>query len=205
MPFVPTPNTVKVCLRYTQNGQQTCNVFHVDLGTDPGVIDMTAIGALFASWWIAEMKPLTQNATSLDAVEVTDISAPSAEGIVYTTGLPSAGTSGDDSMPNNSTIVTKLASGLTGRSRRGRSYFAGLGRNALNPDRQTVTSTFQGALEDAFIELRDLIIAAGFEWVVTSLISGGVPRTTGLNTPITNAVVNPTLDSQRRRLPERGA
>lgn len=205
MPHIPIPNGIRVCLNYTNAGELACNVFHVEGPSDPTLADLTTIAEEFVAWWNANMKPLTSAATSLQSVEVTDVTADGQEGIEYTTGLPLAGTASGANLPNNVTVATKLTSGLTGRSRRGRSYFVGLTDNALNTGSQTLTTTFQAALTGAFQELIEQLVVAGFQLAVASLWSNGVPRTTGLLTPIINAEVNPTVDSQRRRLPERGA
>lgn len=151
------------------------------------------------------MKPLTQNSTSLQVVEVTDVSAPGQEGIIRTFGLPQSGTAGGDQEPNNVTVVTKLVSGLTGRSRRGRSYFAGMDEGSLAASRQEITPAFQTSLQDAFLDLMAALILEGFKLVVNSQWSGGVQRVTGVNTEVIDAITDLTLDSQRRRLPGRGS
>lgn len=204
MPHVPIPNTARVCLRYTQNGQQTCNIFHVEGPAELTEANLIDIAEVFKAWWDASMQGLTVSTTTLDAIEVRDVSADGQEGILYTTGLPLAGTDANVPLPNNVTFATKLLTGLTGRSRRGRSYFAGVPADALATDKQHISSSWQVLVKDAFETLIPLLVTAGFEWVVASTISGGVPRTTGLTTPITGIAVNTALDSQRRRLPERG-
>lgn len=205
MPHIPIPNTARVCLRYLQEDENTCNVFHVRAPADPTEADLIEIAEVFAAWWNTDYRPLVQQFTSLQAIEVTDMSADDEEGIVYTTGLPLAGGNAGGALPNNVTICSKFNTGLTGRSRRGRSYFAGLPQGALQPDQQRITSTFQTQLQAAWADLRSSLITAGFEWVVASLYTDGAPRVTGVTTPITSATVNTALDSQRRRLPERGS
>lgn len=204
MAFIPTADTVKVCLKYNSNGQVACNVFNVDVGDEPNVSSMTTLGALVKLWWDTYVKPITHLSTSLQQIELYDISSANDDGIVYTTGLPSAGTLGGGPMPNNVSVVTKLLTGLTGRSRRGRKYFVGISDSSIATGRQTITSTFQTALATAWNELLDALIAEGFNLVITSLISQGAPRTSGLNTFVTGFTTNLTLDSMRRRLPERG-
>lgn len=204
MAFVPTPNTVKVCLRYLQNGQNTCNIFHVDCGEEPTPTLLNTVAAVFFNWWNVTQKLNINTATSLQAIEVTDVSSPSDDGIVYTTDLPMAGTLGGDPMPNNVTVAVKKATGFTGRSRRGRTYIAGLSESSLASGRQSITSTAQSAFQDSFALLRDQLLAAGFTWVVNSLVTGGAPRTEGLNTAITDIFVDVVLDAMRRRLPGRG-
>jgi len=204
MAFIPTLNTVKVCLKYDTNGELACNVYNVDVGAEPTVPVMTTVAEVFKLWFTTYLAPITHIATSLEAIEVTDISSASDDGIIYTTGLPIAGTSSGDPLPNNVTVATKLLSGLTGRSRRGRKFFVGMSDNNITADRQHISGAMQTALQTAFTELLNAITAESWTWVVTSLISGGVPRTEGLNTAIISVATNAVLDSMRRRLPERG-
>jgi hypothetical protein len=204
MASVYTANTVKVCLKFNTNGQVACNVFYVDLGVEPDVTDMTTLAALFKGWWDAEMADITHSGTSLQQIEVTDISNAGDDGIIYTTGLPSVGTSSGNALPNNVTVATKLLTGFTGRSRRGRKYFVGMSDNNISAGAQNILSAMQTAINQAYGELLDLIVAEGWQWVINSTISAGVPRTSGLNTAIINVATNLVLDSMRRRLPERG-
>lgn len=205
MAHIPIPNGIKVCLRYTQIGQQVCNVFHVRGPSDPTVTDLQTVAEEFAAWWNTELRPLTHAGVTLDAIEVSDMTADGEEGIVYTTGLPLAGTNSGSSLPNHVTIVTKFATGLLGRSFRGRSYMVGLPESALDTGSQTVTSTFRAQLGSAMNDLISSLATAGFNLAIASLFTDGAPRTTGVLTDVLSASVNATVDSQRRRLPERGS
>jgi hypothetical protein len=165
---------------------------------------MTTVAQTFKLWWDAEMAPITHTGTSLQQIEVTDISSEDDDGIIYTTGLPSVGTSSGNALPNNVTVATKLLSGLTGRSRRGRKYFVGMSDNNISAGAQNILGAMQTALNQAYEELLTLLTAEDWTWIIVSLISNGVPRTEGLKTPIIAFATNLVLDSMRRRLPERG-
>lgn len=192
-------------MRYTQAGQQVCNVFHVNAGAEPTVEILNDIAQIFFDWWDTEMQPLQHAAVTLNAIEVTDISGPDEEGIIFSAGLPLAGTHTGGSLPNNATLATKLATGLTGRSRRGRSYLVGLPQNQLETGSQTVADSYITLLQGAFADLLTALAVEGFNLAVLSLVNEGVPRTEGLLTDVTSVVTNETVDSQRRRLPERGS
>lgn len=192
-------------MRFTKAGQQICNVFHVRTDTPGDLGTLETIGGVFAAWWIDHLAPISTNAISLQAVEVTDVSVASGAGIEYTDGLPVAGSDNTGTMPNNVAVAVKLASGLTGRSFRGRSYYPGLSYTSLNSDKQTITTTMQTALKTIFEGLLADLVAEGMNLVVQSLFTGGAPRAAGVITDIGSVSVNPTLDSQRRRLPERGS
>jgi len=205
MAFIPVRDGVKVCLRFNAAGQQACNVFFVkvvDIITETLLND---IASAFKLWWDNELQQVTNLNTSLEAIEVTDASVEGGMGIEYTTGLPLAGINSSGDLPNNVTIATKLATGFTGRSRRGRKYHVGLAQDALDTDSNHVTSAFQSFMDAAYNTLIDALITAGWNLIVASFTSGGAPRTEALVTEVTNATTNAAIDSQRRRLPERGA
>lgn len=205
MAFIPTPNGVKVCMRYSKAGQQVCNVFHVDVGATPTLADLNTIGAAFKDWWVAKVKAYQSEDVTLEAIEVTDISALGAPGIEYNTGLPQSGTPGAPAMANNVTVASKLSSGRTGRSFRGRSYFVGLTPAYVTADAQHINPTMVTAFNAMWEDLLARLVAAGFELAILSLVDHGAPRAAGLLTAVQTVITNTTLDSQRRRLPERGA
>lgn len=205
MPFIPTPNGIKVCMRFTKAGQQVCNVFHC-MGPDPvTVTDLETIAGIFISAWTDHMQAVTTPDVSLDAVEVVDISTAGGIGIEYTTGLPLVGTSSGNATPNNVTVATKLLTGRTGRSYRGRSYNIGISTNNLGTGQQTISTALQTVLGAFFAELISNLATSDYPLAVLSLFTGGAPRAAGVLTAITNVATNLVLDSQRRRLPERGA
>lgn len=204
MPHVLTPNTVKVCLRFLQNGQNTCQVYHVDVGQEPTVAILNTLGGLFKTWWNSYIRDFTHSGTSLQAVELYDVSSDDDDGVIYTTGLPLSGSAAAGPMPNNVSVATKLLTGLTGRSRRGRKFFAGLDAAYIAAGSQQITPALQTGLQTAFTQLITDLTEEAMVWVVNSIISNGVPRLVGLNTPIIGTLTNVVLDSMRRRLPERG-
>jgi len=186
-------------------GQLVCNVFHVesDNPIDASVLEDTAV--IFKDWAVADYLAHLSSDLSLEAVEVTDLTTLGGLGIVYTAGLPQIGGDTSGALPNNVAVAVKLASGFTGRSRRGRTFVPGIASGALTADRQHINSTLQSLLQAAFSDLIAELIANSLHMVVTSYFSGGAPRVTPENTPITGTSTNTTLDSMRRRLPERGA
>lgn len=204
MAHVLTPNCVKACLRYVSNGQNTCNVIHIDMGAEPTDADLTILGGTLVDWWSAQIKPLTHPNTSLVAIEMMDLSSEDDDGRLYVTGLPLAGTATGTPYPNNVTVCTKFTTGLTGRARRGRTYHNGLASSLIDAGQQQISTGARNALQTAWYSLIGAIGGEGWTWSVLSTILNGVPRTEGLMTPILNAFTNLVLDSQRRRLPERG-
>lgn len=203
MAFIPTPNGVKVCMRYRQAGQQVCNVYHVDNGTSPSADDLTAIATTFGDWYESYAKANQSPSLVLEAIEVTDISVSSGAGIEYVPSGGVVGTNGGNPLANSITLAVKLATGFTGRSKRGRSYWPGLTTDDM-ADANHVTGAFASDLAVVFDHLITLLEGAGTPLSVLSLFTSGLPRLAGVLTHITNALVNTTVDNQRRRLPDRG-
>lgn len=204
MPFIPIPDGVKVCMRFNNCDQLACNVFHVKVTEEITEAVLNAIGAIFKNWWVTSMKPNVPPDISLEAVEVTDASVSGGLGVEYTTGLPVTGSNSNPPMPQNVTAAVKLTTGHTGRSYRGRSYVVGL-PNSFRDNKGHLTSAAQTAIDTAYEALIDALQAATWDLAIASLYSGGAPRAAGILTPVIAASVNLALDSQRRRLPERGA
>lgn len=205
MPFIPTPLGVKVVMRFSKAGQIVCNVFHCRLEGAATEAILGTIASVFKTAWEDNLKTLTTSDTSLQAVEVTDISEVGGIGIEDTSGLPSTGTGGGELLPNNVTVATKLLTGHVGRSYRGRFFFIGPRANSLTSDKNHIDSTLQAGLVSFVETLVSELLAASVEMAIASFFHAGAPRTEGVLTAVTNASVNTTLDSQRRRLPERGA
>lgn len=205
MAFIPLPGGIKICYRFTKAGQNCCNVFHAttDVPVDEALLE--SIGNEAKQAWVDTLAGYTSGDVSLQAIEIQDISTPGGIGIEYTTGLPLTGTPGLTASPNNVTVATKLTTGRTGRSQRGRFYFVGLSPTYTETDKQHILPVMQAQLALFVDALIDNLASAAVELVVASFFSGGAPRTEGVATPVLGGSANLTLDSQRRRLPERGS
>lgn len=202
MGFVPFNNVVRTELFITQDSQRVENVLHWQLSSTPTDTNMSALAANIVSWWNSGIKPISPTNLQLNEVKCTSLNSQTAPVVEYTTGLPIIGTSGNTPMPNNVTVAIRLLTALRGRSYRGRIYHIGTTSN--NVSANTILTAYQTALTSVY---NALTIPAGFggaELVVASRVSGGVERTIGVATPVTSVSVNRIVDSQRRRLPERG-
>lgn len=202
MGFVPFDNVVKAELFFRQDGQRVQNVLHFRQLFEPTVTSMTLLAQELVSWWDTSLKQYTADNVTLVGVGVTSLNGPTSPGIEYTTDLPITGTSSNESMPNNVTVTVRYITQLRGRSYRGRSYHVGITRN--NVEDNTVKTQFEVILIAAYDLLRSSVIFSESVFVVASRVSNGVERTLGLATEVIGVQVNTTLDSQRRRLPERG-
>jgi len=207
----PVPDGIRVVMKFTIAGQQCRNVFHVrsDVTIDEALL--TTCAATFKNAWIDRLQGFTNALLTFDAVEVTDISVVGGSGIEYTTGLPQTGNTSLAALPNNVTVATKLTTGHVGRSYRGRSYFNGMGQLQLSTDKQHINPDVASQIALFFADLLENLPTDGLHLGIASLYSGvdsdgkPIPRTAPFITDVIGASTNLTVDSQRRRLPERGS
>lgn len=188
---------------YLVGGQYCENVLHFS-NEYPVNADLLGEFALcLKTWWDTNLKAVQSTGASLQKIIVTDISVADGMQLEYTGGLPAAGTNANALLPNNVTVAVKITSGFRGRRRRGRIYHIGMFETSVTGS--TITGTFQGDLLDAYGEL--LTITNGTQaWGlgVAHKVENGVPLVDGFLTICNSVSVDPTVDSQRRRLPGRG-
>lgn len=202
MPFIPISNTMKVALEYTLNGQLVVNVYHVQWPTPIAGANLTAIATVFATWWGNNMRQNFTTALSLNRIVATDMTAEAGLQIAHVAGLPSAGTVVAGPASNNVALVTSLRTGYSGRSFRGRKYWAGF--NSAEVTDNFVSSTLAAAIVADMATLDAAINTAGGDLVVASLFTDGAPRAAGVTTQIQVYEMDNRVDTQRRRLPGSG-
>lgn len=203
--FIPVENVAQFRMQFTYDGENCENVYHVlnPSGWDADQLDIMAGG--FVSWWDTTLSAFAPGTLVLQRVIGRDLTTESSAAIEYTTGLPMSGENASPQLPNNVTLAVKWTTGLAGRSFRGRTYHLGM------PENSTVGNTVSGGpmadLLAAYFALTGVPSATigGCLLVVVSLVHAGVPRTEGVATEIIGRSIDPTIDSQRRRLPGRGS
>lgn len=203
MAFIPVPGVVLAELVFNQLGSITENTlyFHSAEGWD--VDGMVDLAEQLKNWWTTRLRPGVPNSISLTAVKVTDLSSQNAPGIIDVNGLPLAGQSVSEALPNNVTAAISFVTALRGRSYRGRNYVIGMvdamiSGNTINPANVTL-------FQNAYAALATDIISNAAVHVVVSRYNNNAPRVTGVATPVTGYTMENVVDSQRRRLPKRGA
>jgi hypothetical protein len=204
MPFVPIPNVAQVGLVFDYDGQRCMNVFHVEAAVPYTLSTLAPLAAVFLDWWDNNLKEFMPQTLSLVMVYAKAMDSQSAPALEITSGLPIAGTvTTQEQLPNNCTFAVKWATGLRGRSYRGRTFHIGL-HNAM-VEGNVLGSTWAGDFQDIYELLIDAVDTLSASLVVVSKWENHNARNTGLTTVITSVYVDPTIDSQRRRLPGRGA
>lgn len=200
--FIPAPNTARVRMVYESNGSTVMNVFHF-LGDAPLIAaDLSGLVDEVHTEWVAFIKARQVDTLTLRYIEATaldDAAAPQVTLVVNETG---SGTG--ELVPNNVTLAIKFATGLTGRSNRGRMFFLGMGKAGISGDQ--VTDATVSANVSAVTSFFDGITTAlGLRHAIVSYCNNKAWRTTASVEPVLSYLVTDNnIDSQRRRLAGRG-
>lgn len=198
MAFIPLPNGMRVVAEGQVDLLPVVNVFHV---TAPGTVtptDLSAVESVFQAWYGTDMSPLLSTHWTLPTITVTDVSVANGQQVIVS-GLSTVGANGGDPLPSNVAWVFSWRTPFTGRSFRGRTYFGGLAASASIDGQHLDPSYGSTGLAAANALMADLN-SAGYHLVVASYFNSGAPRVTGVATIVTNAIVNLTFDTQRKRI-----
>lgn len=204
MPFIPVPNTLAIDVIYELDGQRVENTLYAEAADVPWDED-SILGMLNAIRGIivTDLLPLLANSIQLVQLIGTLLDAVDSIAVTLNVSPPVAGGVSGGAMPNNVTYTIQFKTLLRGRSFRGRNYVPGLPRSEVTGN--AISASLRTGLLDFYSTLQALIEAGGATWVVVSRFSNGLPRVTGVTTPITGpATADTVTDSQRRRLPGRG-
>lgn len=198
------PNVVQAEMTYLFSSQRVQNVLHFLASTAPDLENMEDLGTALIASWNTSMKALHVSTVSLIEVRLTDLTTQNSPVVNVSTGLPSAGTATGDGMPNNVALVYTKHTALRGRSFRGRIY--DFGWSETNNAGNTVSPTVTGTMVNAYSAMRSIALTdMNYNMVVVSRYADKAPRTTGIATLVTSISTDGVVDSQRRRLPGRGA
>ena len=203
MPFVPTPDAAVANIRYLLDGQEVENsiAFVAQGGFPPG--GFADLAGELASAWSANVMPLLGNTLILREVNVVDQSSATGPSISLPIVPNIPGGNAGAPLPNNVALSVSLRSTGRGRSSRGRIFLAGLTETQVTAN--TISLALADQIAAAVNSVRTTLIAQGYDMVVISRQFNNVARLNGLPFPITSVVVvDPVVDSQRRRLPKRG-
>lgn len=203
MAFVPVPNTAMFELRYTLFDQQIENTlwFEEALPWNAGTIATQC--EVLHDWVVSDLFPTLSVDLILREVFGTSMESDTAPTGSFVPAAPPAGDVPSNSEAGNVAFGITFRTGNRGRSFRGRNYVPGIPQN--NRSGNQVVPTFATTIQTAYQQLTGLIPEMLGTWVVVSRFSGGVPRVTGVTTPVVQAAFHDlNLDSQRRRLTGRG-
>lgn len=196
MTFIPTPNAVRVVVKYAQGGQAFSNVFyftkssftHTDMVNLAGAIDD------FCSGWRASIS----DGITYVGTDVYDARSSTGEIVQDATGAGPGGLSGEE-LPISLAVVVTLRTSARGRSGRGRVYVSGFNEGGITDGIFTSTT---GTNAKNYV---DGILSAGsnqgFAMVVRSTQEDHVVQNPANTRTVTLTEVRSLLPgTQRRRI-----
>jgi hypothetical protein len=200
MAFIPLPDGVKIEIKYRKNGALVVNVMW---GIVTATIDLNIlenIGSAVHAWWLAHRDDQVVAAMALEEIIVTDWSVANGLQGVVIVSPPAPGTNTGTDLPSNIATVVSLYTGFSGRSYRGRQYWCGVPEASITAN--SIATAYVALMISDMGELIDALAAEGCVVCVASFQSAGVPRVTGVATPVTNWGADNVVDTQRRRIPQ---
>lgn len=202
--FVPFNNTIKLEALFLYDNQYVENVHNFIVDETPNLDTAISLAEAYKAWWNDRLKAQMPNNLSLNVIKCSIMENANDPAVEYTTGLPLVGSIGATTLPNNCTVAVKWTTGFRGRSYQGRTYHIGIKNSDAGASR--ITGAFQTILLTAYSDLMTLTVDVGPARLgIASRVAGKVVRNIGVITPVENVFVDTTIDSQRRRLPGRGA
>jgi len=200
MAFIPVLACIQARLQFLcDNGVFAENVFYHATPSAPTPTDLDNIGAAWQDWATESFTVMNTPDWKMTGVALRAMNEEEGIGEIYTTGFPLTGTIGEVPSPGQVSYTVTWATGLVGRSARGRSY-------GLPPPpsyiatHNRLTDAGRSALNVAWGNVLTIFDDAGYAPQVVSFQEGGVPRTEGRKLPILACNVRFPLATQRRRL-----
>lgn len=203
MAFQKVTDTAQIDHIFTQNGETVQNVYYAKRPGGYSQADLQALAdvvdAIFLTTYVTEQPPeVTYVRTEVRGLSVeNDLTATQNAG----TGI---GTNAGPSAPNQVTFSIKKASGLTGRSARGRTYWIGVPRTVLDVlnENFVIAAWAASVVADVDFVRNQIETVSLWEAVLVSRFSGGVKRTEGVTFPwVSTLNVDLRVDTLRGRLP----
>lgn len=184
MPFQPCPSIATSQIKGLMDSQL---VIIDQAWFASGAITESSIANLAAglvAWTQDVLAPLLSRDVSFNSVVVKSEEA--ADGPFSEFGVVATGGVDQEAAPNNVACCVKLTTGRRGRSFHGRNYVPAIPNNLITLN--TIDETFLGDLLTAYNALTGAgAFVPGWELVVLSRVTGGVPRANGIGTPVLGA------------------
>lgn len=199
MAFIPTVNTLKTVIRFSQFGRiYTNTLYWLKPSGWPEGQAIDACNEIFAQW---ETEMLTFQSDEMTLLNVVGYDASDPEGYVVTNsvGTPATGGNTFAPMPGNVTATISLRTSNRGKSGRGRIYLVGLCEDQVTENQLTTGVAAQVKLGfELFWAAVESAISA--DLVVVSFQFDGSPRALGFAQNVTGVIVDGGIDTQRRRV-----
>lgn len=183
MPFQPAPSIASVVIAGVMDGQlvELTSSWFASGGISEASLQALTDGV--SGWFAGTVLPLLSRDVSGGTVRAVDETT--ATGPVAQTGFTGVGGVDQESAPNNVAACISFRTAQRGRSARGRNFVMGIPNSLITLN--TLDAGFMGDIQTAY----ELLIGAGafvsgWQWVVLSRVTGGVPRANGIGIPITS-------------------
>lgn len=202
-PFIPATNVVRVELRMTQDLQHLENVFNFRANQDITPTLVQGIADFVESWWSDTLKAYQSSQVAMNEVRATDQTEQNSFFAVANQFQGVVGGYEQPVLPANVSLAVHWGTGRLGRSYQGRTFHIGMPKDQTN--NSTVSPIWINNLQTAYSTLLQGAQLNGYPLSIVSYSANGAWRASALVTPITSVSIEQTTDSQRRRLPGRGA
>jgi hypothetical protein len=204
-PFIPAPNCASVELICSSNGEVVENIFHVQKGSPYSASDLASLRTTVDGYDSATFKQSRSTAVTLQRIRTKALDSTSSPFEDYSLPTPRPGTQAGALWPNNVTWCLKIATGLAGRSQRGRWYMIGLTTGSVGATANQMSSVSGPFFLTWLNGWITTLSAAGHTFVVLSYRTDHAWRGTAHAVPATGFVaVDYNMDSMRKRLTGRG-
>jgi len=190
------PHVARVVLYTTRDTRHMLNVLHCATASDSVLssTDLTNMANTVADWWQNSYRQSCSPSQVGEQVVATKLDpADPLQATVYING---PGTQGLGPEPAGTTVAVSWRTGLAGRKYRGRFYHLSTPTNNVTP-------------ADGIIGSWQLSLTGVAQYLLNHLVTNGLKavifhRASDTYTGVLGTVVEGLLDSQRRRLAERG-
>lgn len=199
MPFVPVPNTAQVTILQTLFGQEVVNVLHFFRSGGYDLDTLIDLASNVRDRWAIEILPFQSEDLSFDGVRARNLDVQDGFQFEVQSGVANSGGITSGSLPGNVAFVLTHRTANIGRSRRGRTYLAGLPENQVTGN--ALAAPVASDFVTGFNALRTFMAGQGDQLVVASRFADGAPRPIGIVSLVVNTVARDLfVDSQRGRL-----
>lgn len=198
MPFIPVPDVAQVRLEGVMDNQLTLNDLYFEISG--GGINAAGLDNLctnVADWWTLNVVNILSD--DFASVRVTAIDLSSQTGALGSAPAAATGGVAIEAVPNNVAACVSFRTDQRGRSGRGRNYVPGI------PGSQVALNTLDPGFITGLVGAYNLLIGAGtfvpgWQWVIASRYTGGLPRVSGIAIPVTSVLmVGNSVRSMRSR------
>ncbi len=204
MAFQPTPGTARLAVVYSRGGVLMVNVLHFFRDGSWGAQELGLLLDAVSGVWGTEVMPNLSNTVRVEQYEARGLRSQIDDYAILIPDPPHVGARPGDLTPGNVAFCITHATGLAGRSARGRTFFGGFSEDDISGD--SISLQRAQALRSALFSMRSAALGVGWVPVVVKRYENKSLLPQAEVIPVTGyRFADTTLDSQRRRLSGRGA